>query len=166
MNRYTAGFLTLGDDGAFMTDLDIDLVLVPVDGSEESHEAVDYAIAIAREYGASVHALYVLDESVVRAIENGDVDETDIADDTESFTDSVIERAEAAGVPHGNSIAYGFSTRVKTVHPGSVVLDTAEDLKADFIVVPREPVTGEPGEVLEKAAEYVLLYASQPVLSV
>ncbi|OYR81657.1 universal stress protein UspA, partial [Halorubrum distributum] len=47
-----------------MTDLDIDLVLVPVDGSEESHEAVDYAIAVASEYGASVHALYVLDEEV------------------------------------------------------------------------------------------------------
>ncbi|SNR30381.1 Nucleotide-binding universal stress protein, UspA family [Halorubrum vacuolatum] len=166
MNRYTAGFLTLGDDGACMTELDIDLVLVPVDGSEESHEAVDYAIAIAREYGARVHALYVLDEDVVRAIETGAVDEADIADDTESFTDSVIERADAAGVPHGNSIAYGFSTKVKTVHPGSVVLDTAEEIDADFIVVPREPVTGGPGEVLEKAAEYVLLYASQPVLSV
>ncbi|MBP1921282.1 nucleotide-binding universal stress UspA family protein [Halorubrum alkaliphilum] len=149
-----------------MTDLDIDLVLVPVDGSDASHEAVDYAIGIAEEYGAAVHALYVLDEEVVRALESGDTDEADVADDTQSFTDSVIRRAEAVGVDHGNSIAYGFSTEVKTVHPGSVVLDTAEELEADFIVIPREPVTGDPGQVLEKAAEYVLLYASQPVLSV
>jgi len=149
-----------------MTDIDIDLVLVPVDGSEESHEAVDYAIGVAAEYGASVHALYVLDEDVVRAIDHGAVDESDVADDTEAFTDSVARRAEAAGVPHSNSIAAGFSMTVKTVHPGSVVLDTAEELAADFIVVPREPVTGDPGEVLGKAAEYVLLYASQPVLSV
>jgi hypothetical protein len=55
---------------------------------------------------------------------------------------------------------------VKTRHPGSVILDTAEELDADFVVVPREPVSGDPGEVLEKAAEYVLLYASQPTLSV
>jgi hypothetical protein len=34
------------------------------------------------------------------------------------------------------------------------------------VVVPREPVSGDPDEVLAKAAEYVLLYASQPVLSV
>ncbi len=149
-----------------MTPLDIDLVLVPVDGSEASHEAVDYAIEIAREYGATVHALYVLDESVVRALETGEIDEDDVAADTESFTESVAERAEAVGVAHSNSIAYGFSTQVKTVHPGSVVLDTAEELEADFVVVPREPVTGNPGEVLAKAAEYVLLYASQPVLSV
>jgi len=149
-----------------MTDLDIDRVLVPVDGSEESHEAVDYAIAVAGEYDASVHALYVLDEDIVRGIEQGVVDEDDIADDTEAFTDSVADRAEVAGVGHSNSIAYGFSTTVKTVHPGSVVLDTAEELASDFIVVPREPVTGDPGQVLGKAAEYVLLYASQPVLSV
>lgn len=149
-----------------MPDLDIDLVLVPVDGSEESHEAVDYAITIATEYDASVHALYVLDEDVVRGIDHGVVDKADVADDTEAFTDSVAERAEAAGVGHSNSIAYGFSTTVKTVHPGSVVLDTAEELESDFIVVPREPVTGDPGQVLGKAAEYVLLYASQPVLSV
>ena len=149
-----------------MTQLDIDLVLVPVDGSDASHEAVDYAIGIAEEYGATVHALYVLDEGVVRALETGETDEATVAADTQSFTDSVIRRAEAAGVDHGNSIAYGFSTEVKTVHPGSVVLDTAEEIAADFIVMPREPVTGDPGEVLEKAAEYVLLYASQPVLSV
>ncbi|MFC5279059.1 universal stress protein [Halorubrum rubrum] len=149
-----------------MTKLDIDLVLAPVDGSEASHEAVDYAIGIASEYGASVHALYVLDEEVVRALESGSIDERDVAEDTAAFTESVAERAEEAGVGHSNSIAYGFSTEVKTVHPGSVVLDTAEEIEADFIVVPREPVTGDPGQVLEKAAEYVLLYASQPVLSV
>jgi nucleotide-binding universal stress UspA family protein len=149
-----------------MTDLDIDLVLVPVDGSEQSHEAVDYAITVASEYDASVHALYVLDEEVVRALDHGVVETADVADDTEAFTDSVATRAEAAGVAHSNSIAYGFSTTVKTVHPGSVVLDTAEELDSDFIVVPREPVSGDPGQVLGKAAEYVLLYASQPVLSV
>ena len=149
-----------------MTDLDIDLVLVSVDGSEESHEAVDYAITVATEYDATVHALYVLDEDVVRAIDHGVVDKSDVAAESAAFTDSVARRAEAAGIPHSNSIAYGFSTEVKTVHPGSVVLDTAEELDSDFIVVPREPVTGDPGQVLGKAAEYVLLYASQPVLSV
>lgn len=149
-----------------MTEIDVDLVLVSVDGSEESHEAVDYAITVAAEYGASVHALYVFDQDVVRAVDRGVIDESEVAADTEAFTDSVARRAEAAGVPHSNSIAHGFSTSVKTVHPGSVTLDTAEELDADFVVIPREPVSGDTGEVLGKAAEYVLLYASQPVLSV
>ena len=141
-------------------------VLVPVDGSDESLEAVEYAVAVARRYDAAVHAVYVLGEEVVRGIEGDAVDEAEVAEDTEAFTDTVRDLGEAEGVDVSTSIAYGFSTKRKTTHPGSVILDTAEDVDADFLVIPREPLTGEPGEVLEKAAEYVLLYASQPVLSV
>ena len=141
-------------------------VLVPVDGSEESTTAVEYAVAIAAEYDAAVHAVYVLGEEIVRAIEREKVDEAEIAADTEAFNDTVADIAASREVGLATSMAYGFSTEVKTRHPGSVVLDTAEEVGADFIVVPREPLSGDPGEVLEKAAEYVLLYASQPVLSV
>ncbi|WP_277554642.1 universal stress protein [Halobaculum limi] len=146
--------------------LTVERVLVPVDGSDESLVAVEYAVTVAERYDAQVHAVYVLGEEVVRAIEETVVNHDEVAEDTEAFTDTVRKVAEAEGVPVSSSIAYGFSTRRKTTHPGSVILDTAEDVDADFIVIPREPLTGEPGEVLEKAAEYVLLYASQPVLSV
>ena len=146
--------------------LDIDLVVVPVDGSEESTTAVEYAVTVADRYGAAVHLVYVLGEEVVSALEDGDADEEEVAADTESYMASAGAIADDAGVDFSTSMAYGFSTHVKTRHPGSVVLDTAEELDADFVVVPREPLSGAPGEILEKAAEYVLLYASQPVLSV
>ncbi|MGM0590995.1 MAG: universal stress protein [Halobacteriota archaeon] len=146
--------------------LDIDLVLVPVDGSDESLTAVEYAVAIAAEYDAGVHAVYILSEEVTRAIESNSVDEAEVAAENESFTTTVAEMAASRDVTLTSSVAYGFSTRVKTRHPGSVILDTAEELDADFLVVPREPLSTDPSEVLEKAAEYVLLYASQPVLSV
>jgi len=142
------------------------LVLVPVDGSEESLQAVEYATTIADEYDASVHALYVVSEEVSRAIDSGAVDDASVAADTEAFLEAVTELAADAGVSLSTSMAYGFSTRQLSRHPGSVVLDTAEELGVDFVVVPREPVSGDPDEVLAKAAEYVLLYASQPVLSV
>ena len=146
--------------------LTVERVLVPVDGSDESLEAVEYAVAVARRYDAAVHAVYVLGEEVVRGIEERAVDEAEISEDTEAFTGTVRGMGEAEGVDVSTSVAYGFSTKRKTTHPGSVILDTAEEIDADFLVIPREPLTGEPGEVLEKAAEYVLLYASQPVLSV
>ncbi len=149
-----------------MAELELDLVVVPVDGSEESQTAVEYAVAIADRYDAAVHAVYVLGETVVRGIENGAVNEADIADDTESFGRLIADIAGDREVALSTSIAQGFSTTIKTLHPGSVVLDTAEDLGADFIVVPREPAADAQSDVLEKAAEYVLLYASQPVLSV
>ena len=149
-----------------MAELEVDLVVVPVDGSEESQTAVEYAVAVADRYDAAVHALYVLGEPTVRAIDRGAVEESDVADDTEAFSDVVTEIAAAADVDISTSIAAGFSTEIKTLHPGSVVLDTAEQLEADFIVVPREPTADAQSDVLETAAEYVLLYASQPVLSV
>ena len=145
--------------------VEVNTVLVPVDGSDESVRAVEYATAIADRYGATVHALYVFGEEVSRAIETGAIAEDDIIDETESFIDGARDIAEDADVEFGNSIAYGFSTHSKLRHPGSTVLDCADEIDADFLVIPRS-VSDEPGTVLERAAEYVLLYASQPVLSV
>ena len=143
----------------------VETILVPVDGSEESITAVEYATAIAEKYDAGLHALYVLGEEVVRGIETETIDREAVADEAAAFVDVVEGIAVEAGVPVTSSTAYGFSTTQKTRHPGSAILDCAEDVDADFIVVPREPSPDEPGEILERAAEYVLLYASQPVLS-
>ncbi|NHN41591.1 universal stress protein [Halorubellus sp. JP-L1] len=145
--------------------LSVDTVLVPVDGSDESIDAVEYAVAIAEEYEASVYAVYVVGQDVVRAVEDGAVDAEEVSSNSTSFMEDVEPIAEAHGVALNHSTAYGFSTTRKTQHPGSVVLDTADEVDADFLVVPREPMS-ESGDVLAKAAEYVLLYASQPLLSV
>ena len=146
--------------------LSVERVLVPVDGSEESTEAVEYAVAVADRYDAALTAVYVVSEEVVRALETGQIDEDEVAENNQAYLDTVAEIADEAGVALDTSIAYGYSTRRKTQHPGSVVLDVADETGADFVVIPREAQTeGEP-DVLEKAAEYTLRYASQPVLSV
>jgi len=46
----------------------VDTVLAPVDGSDESATAVEYAIAVADRYDAAVHALFVLGRGVVRGL--------------------------------------------------------------------------------------------------
>jgi nucleotide-binding universal stress UspA family protein len=144
---------------------DIDTVLVPVDGSDESVEAAGYAAAVASEYGASVHVIYVLGETASRAVETGAVDPEDMAAEGRAQVDTIEAATADADVSLSHSVAYGFSTRRKLVHPGNVILDAAEQIDADFLVIPRES-NHRSGDVLEKAAEHVLLYASQPVLSV
>ncbi|PSP96402.1 universal stress protein UspA [Halobacteriales archaeon QS_9_68_42] len=144
--------------------MEVETVLVPVDGSEEAMEAVEYAVAIAERYDAVVHTLYVLGEDAAAAIQEDDVEAAAIARRSEQVMASV--RALAEDVPVDHSSAYGFSRTRLAQHPGSVILDVAESLDSDFVVVPREPVTGSPEAVIEKAAEYVLAHASQPVLSV
>jgi nucleotide-binding universal stress UspA family protein len=144
----------------------VDTVLAPVDGSDESATAVEYAIAVADRYDAAVHALFVLGRGVVYGLDNGTVDEADIVETTQEFFDDARSLAAEADVSLSTSVDDGFSKMRKMRHPGNVVLDTADSIDADFIVLPREPVTGAEVEVLEDAAEYVLSYASQPVLSV
>jgi len=144
--------------------MEVETVLVPVDGSDAAMEAVEYATAIAERYDAVVHALYVLGENAAAAMEEGSVEAAAIAERGEQVMAGV--RAIADGVPIDHSSAYGYSQTRLSQHPGSVILDVTESLEADFVVIPREPVTGDPEAVIEKAAEYVLAHASQPVLSV
>ncbi|AAG20582.1 MULTISPECIES: universal stress protein [Halobacterium] len=145
--------------------LTVDTVLAPVDGTDASVTAAEYAVTVADRYDADAHALYVLGETVTRAIGTGDVAEDDVAAGTNTFLNEIAALAPD-GVAVDSSIAYGFSTSRKRQHPGSVILDAAADIDADFVVIPREGMREETGDVLERAAEYVLLYASQPVLSV
>jgi len=144
--------------------MEIDTVLVPVDGTDAAMNAVEYGVAIADRYGASVHALYLLGENAATAIDDGSIDATAVADRGEEVMDGV--RAVAGDIPIDHSSACGFSVSRLSQHPGTVILDVAEMLDVGFVVVPRQPVTGDSEAVIEKAAEYVLAHASQPVLSV
>jgi len=154
------------EDGDVRNPVAVETVLAPVDGSEASATAVEYAIAIADRYAASVHVLFVLGEGVITRMDSGAVDETTVAQTTQQFLEDVMTIAEDEGVRTTTAVVQGFSPTIKTRHPGSVVLDSAAEVDADFVVVPRASLEDQSAEVLEKAAEYVLSYASQPVLSV
>lgn len=147
---------------------DVDLVLAPADCSDEAERAAEYAVAVADAYGADLHVLFVMDERVERGLDVGDVDADAVADQHDAFLD-VVESAAADHDRIGRvstSAAVGFSTDRLSQTPGSVVLDVADELEADFVVLPREAPSGDREETLGKAALYVLEYASQPVLSV
>lgn len=144
--------------------MQIDTVLAPIDGSQEAMEAIEYAVAIAERYEACVHALYLFGEDAAAAIEDGSIEAETVAERGEEVMAGV--RSIAGEVPIEHSSACGFSVCRLSQHPGSVILDVAENLEVGFIVVPRQPVTGDSEAVIEKASEYVLAHASQPVLSV
>jgi len=144
--------------------LEVDTVLVPVDGTEASATAVEYAVAVAERYGADVHALYVLGETVTRSIDAGNVAEEEVVEDTNTFLAEIASFAPEE-VSVDSSIAYGFSTSRKLQHPGRHPRLRGRRGRG-LPRHPREGLRGDAGDVLEKAAEYVLLYASQPVLSV
>jgi nucleotide-binding universal stress UspA family protein len=147
---------------------DIETVFVPVDGTDASEQAVAHALAVADRYGADVHVLHVIDEGVARGIDSGTIAADSVADEHRAFMGAVREmvREEGYDVSLSQSAAAGYSPSSLSRHPVSVVLDAAEELGADFLVVPRESAMDEPGAMLGRVAGYVLSYASQPVLSV
>ncbi len=147
---------------------EVDLVLAPADCSDEAESAAGYAIAVADAYSADLHVLFVLDERIARGLDVGDVEAGSIAGEHHAFVETVesmVANADAS-TDVSTSAAAGFSSERLTRTPGSVILDVAEELAADFIVLPRESPSGDPNETLGKAALYVLEYASQPVLSI
>jgi len=144
--------------------MDIETVLVTVDGSEESLGAAEHAVVLSDRYGADVHALYVLDEEVTETLTADDRDHDAIAAEMEAFFEEARDIVGDRTFTY--STAYGYSQSELSRHPGRVILEAAVEVDADFLVVPREPVSGEPEKVLGKAAQHVLAYAEQPVLSV
>ena len=144
----------------------VTVVLACLDGSDASMQAVEYAVAVAERYGASLHALHVVDDETSRALEHGAIDPATVAAFCRECLDHVDDLASEEGIEVSESCARGFSPRRKGHHPGTVVLETADHVGADFIVLPRGSVADDPVAVLDSAAEYVLSYASQPVLSV
>jgi nucleotide-binding universal stress UspA family protein len=148
--------------------MDIDTVLAPVDGSDRAERSAAYAVAVAARYDATVHLLHVLDERTVEDMADGEVPADVVAEDQRAVTATVRERLAAAGHEGtlDQSTAAGFSPTRLRQSPGSVILDVAEGIDADFLVVPREPGGDEPEAAIGRAALYVVQYASQPVLSV
>lgn len=144
---------------------EIETVLLPIDDEGASMTAVDHAAAIADRYEAALHALYVYGPERARVIEDVDADHDALAEEVRSVLEGVGEACQKRSVWFSSSTAMGFSTSRLAQHPGSVILDIAEDVDADLLVIPRTSDDESPA-VLEKAAEYVVAYASQPVLSV
>lgn len=149
------------------TDTDTDLVLVAVDSTEKAREAAEYAVAVATQYEADLHLLHLLEHRLLDGLQSGDVPDETVASKQRAVTDEVRQLLPADGsVGFSFSGAAGYSVTQLGRTPGSVILDVAEALHADFLVVPRVTPTATEDEVIGEAALYVLEYASQPVLSV
>lgn len=147
--------------------LDLDLVLAAADNTQDAADAVAYAAVIADRYDADLHVLHVLDQRIVQGLKAGDIEADHVASRQQWITARAHEElpAETATEISQSSTA-GFSRERLGQTPGSVILDAAENLAADFLVVPRVESEGSTDEVLGKSALYVLEYATQPVLSV
>ncbi|WP_123538426.1 universal stress protein [Halosimplex salinum] len=134
-------------------------ILVPTDGSAAAEAAVDAGLALAERFGASLHAVHVLELDRLP----GDIDadtraalETDVASVLQTIADRGAERDVTV---HTEILETG-----EPVH--RAVADAVRDREADLLVMGTHGRTGLHQFVLGSVTEHTLRISPAPVLTV
>ena len=138
-------------------------ILVPVDGSPTSSLGLDEAIKLARLTGASIHLVHVVDQlTFVSGFEvyTGDLVGL-LREAGEKIIGEAKARTTASGVPVSAFLCETFGSRVC-----DVVLEQAQEWKADLIVIGSHGRRGMSRLFLGSDAETVVRTAPVPVLVV
>lgn len=141
-------------------------ILIAVDATETALDAAKYGIAIARTYGAELHAVYVVNESLLEEllrakvfVEAEEVDlEVDLEEDGKRYLSYVGKLARDKDVNVTTELLKGIVHRE--------IVDKATQIGATLIII------GEIGEPLSRKdafydeGEMILRRAGCPVLIV
>lgn len=139
-------------------------ILVPVDGSATSFKAVDKAVDLAKAFDGKVTVIYVIDPYPFTGVGTDFAygQATYLSAASAEANDSIRaarERIEAAGVALE-------STVVENHTPWRGIIETANAIEADLIVMGSHGRRGLEKMVLGSVAQRVLQHADQPVLVV
>ena len=145
----------------------IKTILLPTDGSECSQKAMTYAFSFAKQYGARVVALHVIDqrwEDQTRAafVEMG-------LDLTQRIRDGHAQEAQRIVrevAEEGAKIGVSVETRVLMGIPYEDILRAGQELGADLIIMGTHGRTGVSHLLMGSVAERVVRKAPCPVLTV
>ena len=134
-------------------------ILIPTDGSDNSFRAAEYGVSIAKMLGAQIMVVYVLDEVVLEQIsrvsEREEV-ERELKSDGQRYINYVLNLAEKEGVKAASIIAKG--------RPFEQIVHIAKGLKMDLIVMGTFGLRGSDRILIGSVAERVIEYSSCPVL--
>lgn len=139
-----------------------DNILVPTDGSEGAERAVDHAIELATQFGATVHALYIVDTAAFVDLDEAGIESdalsASLADRGQDAVDRIAERAEEAGVDAESSVQRG--------RPVGSILDYVGEHDIDVIVMGTRGRSGLDRLLLGSVTEKVVRKSRVPVLTV
>jgi universal stress protein A len=137
-------------------------ILVPIDFSDCSKKALQYALPLAKQHGAAITLLYVVPNPPYTSGEYGFVDYGPIdASMRENATKELT--ALALEVAQGEIPA---DTEVRTGSAAVEIVELAKTLPADLIVVSTHGHSGLKHVLLGSVAEHVVRHAPCPVLVV
>ncbi len=138
--------------------LDFDRILLATDGSEPAVLATQYAVTLAKTYGASILAIYVDDGMDAMQLP----EEIESDDSWEGYHPSVKGLAVAKVMAERNDVP----VTAKVVRGGVAkqIIKVAQDIDADLIVLGETGRTGLKRLGMGSIAETVIKGAETPVL--
>jgi nucleotide-binding universal stress UspA family protein len=147
----------------------ISKIMVGIDGSEESVNAADYAIDIAKRHNAELIAVNVLTSDIGYAYSSPGVESPPLTireiillaeDEVKKWLNDIKEKADRNGIRFRSEIIMAKRSAVSTM------LDYAEEQKIDLISVGTRGRSGIKKMLLGSVASGLVTYAACPVLVV
>lgn len=136
-----------------------DRVLLPTDGSEASLAAGEHAFDIASTYGAELHTVFAVDETVFAADAYSGTTPDQYEQVGEEAVVEVAERASGRGLGTvTREVVYG--------PPHQAIADYAGETDADLVVMGTHGRSGVERYLLGSVTEKVVRTADVPVLTV
>jgi len=136
-----------------------DTILVPTDGSDPANRAVEHALEIAEQFGATVHAMYVVDTDRYGepALSSAEIVLQELEEDGRDLVADIAERAD------GHDVA--VETRVCHGAPHEEIVAYADEVDADLVILGYQGhshrMEGHMGSVADRVAHA----AGRPVLT-
>ena len=143
--------------------LALNRILVPIDFSAHSKNALRYAVPLAHQFGASLHLVYVVEPTVYPAdLGFGQVVypnfEEELVDKGREELKSLIKEEIA-----GSAVA---TATVRTGKPHQEILLEAKERNADMIVMATHGHTGVEHMLFGSTAERIVRNSKCPVLTI
>ena len=138
--------------------MDVKNILVPVDGSESSDNAIAQAVTLAESFGATINFLYVA--NINQLAINACLSDA-ILDAVTKAGNVVLDRAVGM-VPSGIETA----TFSETGSPAVAILDFAGSHNTDLIIMGSRGLGLVKGVLLGSVSQYVVEQAKCPVMVV
>ncbi|MCS3901275.1 universal stress protein [Methanococcus voltae] len=136
-------------------------ILVPTDGSDVSLEAIEHAVSIAKTTGAEIFGVYVLDTTPYTEIP-ADGLWSNLKEILEEEGDNALHLVAKAARKYD----VAFKNQVLEGNPEKEIVEFADKINADLIVMGTTGKTGFDRLLLGSVAERVLKHTKCPVLLV
>jgi nucleotide-binding universal stress UspA family protein len=139
-----------------------DTVLIPTDGSQRAEHAVGHGLALAHKYGATVHALYVVDSDELPSSLEELPEASDLQSDLKSAGNEALTHIETQAHALGPKI----ETEIRVGSPVSEILTYTNEIDADLLVMGPHRQSRLERFLRKSVVEAVIRETSVPVLSV